>query len=99
MAATDGMVELKDVIEKLRTELEQAVDAGRGKALQFELEGIDVELQVGITDKLEGNLGLKLWVYELGAKGAMERATTQTVRLKLKPRAKNGGPTTISSRE
>ena len=99
MPPTDDMVELKDVIEKLRTELEEAVAAGEGKNLQFEVQNIDLELKVAVVSKGGGKFTLKLPTFgEFGAEGGLERQNTQTVKLTLKPRH-NGQPALVSSRE
>ena len=72
---------LAAVIEALRAELTEAIDEGAGKGMQFQLDPIELTLQLVVTDEGNGKLGWK--VLELGA--SRESVTTQTAILKLTP--------------
>ncbi len=83
--------ELANVVQGLRQELLKAVEQAKGEELRFEVQEMELELQVGVTAGGEAGVGLKFWVVELGSvKGTLERSTVQTVRLKLKPAGKGG---------
>lgn len=84
--------ELATVVQGLRQELAAAVKQGEKEELRFELQEMELELQVQVTKGGTGKLGLKfLVVGEAGLEGALGKSTTQTVRLKLKPEGKGGG--------
>jgi len=79
-------VKLSDMITSLRSELESAVQEGEGKEIRFRLEDVEIETQV--TFECSGDGKLNFWVLEAG--GQAKRGTVQTLRLKLKPAAKEG---------
>lgn len=85
-----GAIELSDVIEELRTELLVAMKEGDGKELRFGVDSVEVELQVAVTKETEGEAKAKFWVLEVGGKGKLADARTQTVRLTLTPKGKPG---------
>jgi hypothetical protein len=72
---------LADAVESLRAELLAAVEAGRGSALQFELEPVTVTVQAVVTKEGGGKLGWKI----LEASGGVAKEATQSVTLVLKP--------------
>ena len=84
-------IALKDMIQQLRRELREAVLEGEGDALKFRLDGVELELQVGVTRSEEARGGIKFWVLNAGAKTAEQGSTTQTLRLKLVPRDGRAG--------
>lgn len=86
---SDG-VQVAEAIEALRSELEAAMDAGKGGRLRFEATAIDVELQATVTLGTEAGGGVKWWLVDAGAKGSAERVTTQTIRLSLTPKVVSG---------
>ena len=51
------MIELSEMISELRRELNQAIDAGAGERLRFELGPVEVEVTVGLDSK--GTAGAK----------------------------------------
>jgi hypothetical protein len=79
------MIELNDVINQLRDELERSITTARGRVLRFELETVELEVEVGIERSGEGNGKVRFWVAEVGAQVAMSRSSTQRVKLALKP--------------
>lgn len=89
---SDG-VPVAQAIEALRSELEEAMDAGEGSRLRFEASTIDVELQATVTLGAETGAGVKWWLVDASARGSAERVTTQTIRLTLTPRVVSGDGT------
>ena len=93
-----GGIPLKLLVEELRREVMEAAEAGAGKDLAFEVQELDLELQVVAQQSGEGNVGVKFWVLEAGVKEAETHGTTQIVRFKLKPQRSDGGKTLVSDR-
>ena len=78
-------IPLKTMIQELRTQLGEAIWSARDETLLFDVEGIDVELQVLARSSEETCGGVNLWV-TAGFSASDEHQTTHTVRLKLVPR-------------
>jgi hypothetical protein len=77
----DAVVGLAEAIEALRTELSGAMLFGHGEGMQFELQPIELILQVAVSDAGSGKISWK--VLELGA--SRESTSTQTMKLTLTP--------------
>ena len=75
-------VSLSDAIRDLRNELIEARNAGDGKSLKFEIEDIELELQMVSTIKGKG--GAKIGWGILGAEAGIEDSSARTHRLKFK---------------
>jgi hypothetical protein len=73
------------MIVKLREDLRQAQRQAEEEDLKFQVEEIDLELQVTMATEAEGKVGVNFWVYTAEAGGGVGRESAQTVRLKLKP--------------
>lgn len=77
----EHIIELAKAIESLRAALTEAVDKGRAQGMQFRIEPIELTLQAVVTTDVNGKVG---WG-ALGVGGKYESASTQTLKLKLKP--------------
>jgi hypothetical protein len=95
-------IPLTDVVKRLRTELKKATEAGRGEGLRFEVEDIEVEMQVVVTKtgagELGGEGGVELWVIgKAGGKVSAEYESSQIqkVKLRLKPKLGKGKTGTV----
>ncbi len=95
---SDSEIPLAEVVGRLREEMLSAVEAAKGKGLQFEVEDVEVELQVvvskGGSGELGGEGGVQLWVLgKAGGKiaGKYESSRIQKVTLKLKPQLEAEG--------
>ncbi len=92
---------LAEMIDSLRKELKKAQDLAGDSPLIFEVEKIDLELQLNMEKTIDnhGKVGIKFWVAsgDIGAKETDKKVTSQTIRLSLtsKDLANNGGKTTI----
>lgn len=90
-------IELSEVVKNLRQELRRAVSAGDGQDLKFEVEDLELELQVGVEKAVggEGSAGggLKFWVFETNASGKASASYAsshlQKIKLKLRPHRKH----------
>lgn len=78
-------IPLSAMLAELREELLQAQEAGKGSDLKFRIDDIEIELQVVTTQEGEGGVGIKFWVLGADAKGKVAEAKTQTLKLKLRP--------------
>lgn len=91
------MIELADVIRDLRSQLEQAVAAGAGHELRFELGEIELEVSLALEKTCEGGVKVRFWVVELGGDGKHGQTNTQRIKLTLQPRMTDTGlPPTVS---
>jgi hypothetical protein len=78
-------VPLASAIEVLRGELVEAVRAGRDQEIQFALGPIELELQVAVEKKVDGQAGIKFWLVSVGGGAGRSSGTTHTLRLTLTP--------------
>jgi hypothetical protein len=84
-------IPLARAIQDLRQELLTAVAEGRGKELRFKLKPIELELNIGMAFKAEGNAGVKFWVVDVGGKAIGENTATHKLKLVLQPVDSTGG--------
>lgn len=81
MSAHEQVIGLAEAIEALRAALTEATDQGKGKAMQFRVEPIELALKTVVTKDASGKIG---WG-ALGVGGSYESATTQVLTLRLQP--------------
>jgi Trypsin-co-occurring domain 2 len=79
------VIELSTLINDLRDELERSVVSAEGRVLQFELESVDLEVEVMVELAGEGSGKVRFWVAEIGTQASVNHGSTQRVRLALKP--------------
>lgn len=80
-------VPLAKAIADLRSDLQEAISAGAGQPLRFELNSIDLELQVAITTKGVAEAKVSLWsVVTAGVSADHNRGSVHKLTLKLTPR-------------
>jgi Trypsin-co-occurring domain 2 len=80
------MIELAEVIGELRRELQQAMQAGEGELLRFELGPVELEATVAVEKTGGGGAKVRFWVIELGGDAKASQASTQRIKLALQPR-------------
>ena len=80
------MIELGEVIGELRRELQQAMDAGQGQPLRFELGPVELDATVAVEKSGGGGGKVRFWVIELGGDGKAGKTSTQHIKLALQPR-------------
>lgn len=86
-------IPLSQMIKELRAELDKTVKEGDGESLRLRVDGIELDLQVAVTQEVGGTTGgeagVKFWVFNAKASaevsGKWERSRTQNVKLKLMP--------------
>ena len=87
------MIELSELIQELRVELQSSMRTSRGEPLVFELGPVQLELTVVVGREVGGKGGVRFWVVELGGEGKVSRESTQKVTLTLQPRVAATGQT------
>jgi len=92
------MLELAQVIQELRLELQTAIASGAGEALQFELGAIDLEVAVAVEKSGGPNAKVRFYVFELGGDASLSKSSTQRIRLTLQPRLAGGKSPMVSGR-
>lgn len=92
-------IELGTVIEAVRLQLAEAAERAVGQGIQFPVEGVELEFQVGVTKSVEAKGGVKFWVLDLGAGGSREVQSMQTISVKLgAPLRADGTPLKVARR-
>jgi hypothetical protein len=89
------MIELSEVIGELRRELQQAMNAGEGEPLRFELGPVELEATVAVEKGGGANAKVRFWVMELGGDAKATQSSTQRVKLALQPRLASTGATPL----
>ncbi|GCB53475.1 hypothetical protein SNL152K_10832 [Streptomyces sp. NL15-2K] len=80
-------VPLAEAITDLRRELQQAMAAGEGEPLKFELDSVVLELEVGVATKGNADAKVGLWsVLTLGSSAEHTRGSLHKLTLTLSPR-------------
>jgi hypothetical protein len=87
---TDVQMPLADLIDAVREELQRAADQAGSKRLQFEVQDVELEVEVTTSGSREAEGGIKLWVVNLGAKGSRTNANTHRVTLHLTAEGRGG---------
>ncbi|HEX3019619.1 MAG TPA: trypco2 family protein [Chitinispirillaceae bacterium] len=83
-------IPLSDAIANLREQLQTAMEDGENEKLRFEIQELELELTCGVSRGAKGDAKIKFWLIEAGAEGKMSNEVKQKVKLKLKPKAKDG---------
>ncbi len=78
-------IPLPEMLAQLRKDLLQTQEEGKGSDLKFQIEDIEIELQIVTTREAGGGGGVKFWVYDASAKVNAAEAKTQKLKLKLRP--------------
>lgn len=101
---SESEIPLAHVIRQLRQELQSAMQAGEGESLRFEVQDLEIEMQVLVTrggsGEVSGGGAVKFWVLDAkaGAKATAkyESSQLQKIKLRLKPKTvKDGKPGTV----
>ena len=81
----EAPIQLAELIAELRRELAAAQVQGQGLHPRLRIEEAEIELQVVITREDTAGIGVKFWVLNADVKDKYADATTQKIKLKLKP--------------
>jgi hypothetical protein len=92
-----SLIKLSDAIENLRAELRHAQEKGKDQNLQFDLQSIELELEV-IAEGESGVSGKINWyIFGGGVDSKIKDATKHKLKLTLKAVDENGQPIRVSS--
>lgn len=95
----DAPILLSELITELRRELAEAQAQGQGLQPRLRIEEAEIELQVVITREDNAGVGVKFWVLNADLKDKRADATTQKIKIKLKPTDAQGGSFIIDAEE
>ena len=90
MENTDNL-QLAEMIQVLRSELEKAQNESDGAGIVFRTEKVELELQVAVEGTIKGKSGVKFWVINAGGGLEKSNAATHTFKLTLTPLDPNTG--------
>ncbi len=92
-------IELSELIVELRRELLEARARGEREDLRFQVEEVEIEVNLATTKEGSAKTGVKFWVLNAETQGKLAAETVQKVRIKLKPLDAAGGPTLVSDED
>jgi hypothetical protein len=78
-------IRLSEMLATLRTELEAARAQGRGSDVRFNVEEVELTVQLGITRTKNATPQISFWVIKLGGSIQSARQDVHTLKLKLRP--------------
>jgi hypothetical protein len=78
-------LQLAEMIQVLRSELEKAQTQSEGAGIVFRTEKVELELKVAVTGTIKGEGGVKFWVINAGGGLEKSNAATHTFKLTLTP--------------
>lgn len=96
MTERESGIALADLVNAVRAELETAAINARDQQLQFEVQDVQLEVEVTTTGTHEAAGGVKVWVLTIDAKGSRTDAATHKVMLKLSPVTARGAKFRVS---
>ena len=86
MGDADGKLpSLADTIAAVRRELGSAQTAGQGRPVEFRIGPVELEFEIAVTRTGDGQAGVQLWVLTLSGKNNLAHATTQRIKVTLRP--------------
>lgn len=86
--------ELVDLVDGVREQLERLAEKSSAQIVRFNVESIELELNVVVKKEAQVGAKAKFWVLELGeASGKISRESTNRVKLTLKLAEPDGLPT------
>jgi Trypsin-co-occurring domain 2 len=78
-------VELAAAIGQVREQLAKAIDEGKDSPVAFRAGPVELEFEVVFTASGGGDVGVRVWVVSVGAKGEVSRAVTNRLKVTLTP--------------
>jgi len=85
-------IPLSEMLQSLRQELALAKLAGKGAGIRFDIDEVEVELQVSVSKDRGANGKVSFWVLEGGAEAKAANASVHTFKLKLRVLDEDGVP-------
>jgi hypothetical protein len=90
-------VELAAAIGQVREQLAKAIEDGKDSRVAFRAGPVELEFEVAFTASGGGDVGVRVWVVSLGAKGEVSRAATNRLKVTLTPVDRAGQDRLIGS--
>ena len=79
-------VELAELIQQLRSELDRAMREGREEAVKFECGPVELELTVAVEKAAGTGAKVRFWVVDADASAKLGSTRTQRISMTLTPR-------------
>ncbi|MBI4652449.1 hypothetical protein HY745_14475 [Candidatus Desantisbacteria bacterium] len=79
------LIQLSTMLQDLRKELQISFGKAEKESLRFNLNSIDLELQVVVTKEANASAGTKFWVLDTNAGIKYGDTITHTIKLSMKP--------------
>jgi hypothetical protein len=83
-------VELAVAIGQVREQLAKAIEEGKDSAVAFRAGPVELEFEVVFTASGSADVGVRVWVVSVGAKGEVSRAATNRLKVTLTPVDREG---------
>jgi hypothetical protein len=84
-------IPLAEMVQKLRQELVLAQVQAKDEKIHFELEKVELELQVVVSSTGKGHAGVEFWVVNASGEYEKKGETTHTIKLTLNARENQSG--------
>jgi hypothetical protein len=85
-SSTDASeIGLAEMIENLRSELEASLEMGKDRSVAFEIDKVELELNVTISRRRKGEAGVAFWVVKAGGNLEAESERAHKFNLTLLP--------------
>lgn len=92
-------IPLGEMIENLRQELQVAQAQGTGQPIVFEIDKVELELQMVVSRKKRGDGKIAFWVLSAGGGLESRGETTHKIKLSLSPvSSRSGGRVKVSGK-
>ena len=91
-----GLIKLSDAIENLREELKLAQEKGKNQNLQFDLQSIELELEVIAEDESKVSGKINWYIFGGGVDSKEKDASKHKLKLTLKAVDAKGQPIRVS---
>jgi hypothetical protein len=78
-------VELAAAIGQVREQLAKAIEEGKDSPVAFRAGPVELEFEVAFTVSAGADVGVRVWVVSVGAKGDVSRAATNRLKVTLTP--------------
>lgn len=85
MTESEAGTALADFVNAARAELEAAAVKARDHQLQFEVQDVQLEVEVTTTGTREVDGGVKVWVLTIDGKGSRANTAAHKMTLNLSP--------------
>lgn len=83
-------VELAAAIGQVREQLTKAIEEGKDSPVAFRAGPVELEFDVAFTASGGADVGVRVWVISVGAKGEVSRAATNRLKVTLTPVDREG---------